>query len=298
MNQQGRGRMVNVAEKQETQRMARAAVRVRMAEDTVKLIQENRAAKGDVLAVAQVAGIMAAKNTANLIPMCHPLGLDGVDIRFFFPDYHTLLIESTVYNTGRTGVEMEAMTAVSVAALTVYDMVKAVDRFITIDQAQLVEKRGGKSGIVLNPALFGKIKAISINPQRGELKTPVEKAVIKENWGIEGDGHGGDWERQVTVLKSEAVAELASRYGLDINPGEMAENILTEGIDLNLIGTGARIKLGDSAILEVSQVGKEDHPSVVVRRFGRSLLPRQGLFCSVVAGGVIKPGDKVELLVP
>jgi len=125
--------MVNVAAKATTERMARAAVRVTMAEETVTLIREKRAAKGDVLSVAQVAGIMAAKNTASLIPMCHPLGLDGVDMRFFFPDYHTLFIEATVYHNGRTGVEMEAITAVTVAALTVYDMVKAVDRFISID---------------------------------------------------------------------------------------------------------------------------------------------------------------------
>lgn len=287
--------MVNVADKAETIRMARAAVRVSMAEATVNLIREQRVAKGDVLAVAQVAGIMAAKNTAGLIPMCHPLGLDGVDMRFYFSDYQTLFIEATVFHTGRTGVEMEAMTAVTVAALTVYDMVKAVDRFITIERAELIEKRGGKSGIILNPlAVTGRIKAISINPARGELKAPVLEAEVKDGWGIVGDGHGGDWGRQVTLLKAEAVVDLADRYHLEIKPGEMAENILTEGIDLNLINPGAELQLGETVVLEVTQVGKEDHESVVTRRYGRSLLPRQGLFAAVKAGGIIRPGDTIK----
>jgi len=119
-------------------------------------------------------------------------------------------------------------------------------------------------------------------------------AEVKAGWGIVGDGHGGDWGRQVTLLKAEAVADLAARYRLDIKPGEMAENILTQHLDLNMINPGALLKLGETVILEVTQVGKEDHESVVTRRYGRSLLPRQGLFATVKSGGVIQPGDKIK----
>ncbi|MGE5379681.1 MAG: MOSC domain-containing protein [Methylocystaceae bacterium] len=122
-------------------------------------------------------------------------------------------------------------------------------------------------------------------------------AEVKEDWGIIGDGHGGDWGRQITLLKSEAVTDLARDYNLDIKPGEMAENILTRDLDLNLIPLGARLKLGEGVILQVTQVGKEDHPSVVIRRFGRSLLPRQGLFTRVEKGGTIRPDDAIEWLV-
>jgi cyclic pyranopterin phosphate synthase len=142
----GASRMVDVSAKGVTQRTARASGRVRMAADTVKLIRGRRLSKGDVLEVARLAGIMAAKQTAGLIPLCHPLALDAVSVSFDFPDETTVAIEATVSAAGRTGVEMEALTAVAVAALTVYDMCKAVDRWMSIDQVRLEEKTGGRSG--------------------------------------------------------------------------------------------------------------------------------------------------------
>ena len=113
---------------------------------TLALIRDRRAAKGDVLEVARLAGIMAAKRTSELIPLCHALGVDGVTIDFRFVNESTLAIEAVVRNQGRTGVEMEALTACSLAALTVYDMCKAVDRGITITDLRLLEKSGGRSG--------------------------------------------------------------------------------------------------------------------------------------------------------
>ncbi|MEX2316868.1 MAG: cyclic pyranopterin monophosphate synthase MoaC [Pirellulales bacterium] len=142
----GASRMVDVGAKPVTRRIARASGRVRMAADTLLLIQEGRAAKGDVLEVARLAGIMAAKRTADLIPLCHPLAIESITIDFTFPDEQTLAIEATVQVEAKTGVEMEALTAVSVAALTVYDMCKSVDRGMTIGPIQLEEKSGGKSG--------------------------------------------------------------------------------------------------------------------------------------------------------
>ena len=145
-DEQGASRMVDVSAKAVTARLARASGVVRMRPETLALIQRRELAKGDVLEVARLAGIMAAKRTGELIPLCHPLPLDGVGLAFATPDAETLRIEATVRNHGRTGVEMEALTAVAVAALTVYDMVKAVDRGLSIERIQLEEKAGGRSG--------------------------------------------------------------------------------------------------------------------------------------------------------
>lgn len=142
----GGSRMVDVSAKDATLRTARASGRVLMQAETVKLIRERRLSKGDVLEVARLAGIMAAKQTGGLIPLCHPLALDAVSLAFDFPDETSLQIEATVAATGRTGVEMEALTAVAIAALTVYDMCKAVDRWMTIENLRLEEKAGGRSG--------------------------------------------------------------------------------------------------------------------------------------------------------
>ena len=145
-NEQGRARMVDVSEKAQTYRAARAAATVRMTKATMDRIKEGSIGKGDVLAVAQVAGIMAAKKNSELIPMCHPLLLTKVDIAFELEEA-TLHIRSEVRCHGETGVEMEALTAVSVAALTVYDMCKAVQRDMRIDGIRLLYKEGGKSGV-------------------------------------------------------------------------------------------------------------------------------------------------------
>ena len=146
-NEQGRARMVDVSEKPATYRTARACATVRMARGTMELIRAGQIGKGDVLAVAQVAGIMAAKKNAELIPMCHPLPLTGIDITFALSDAPCMVeIRAAVTCTGVTGVEMEALTAVSVAALTIYDMCKAVQKDMRIDNIRLLAKSGGKSG--------------------------------------------------------------------------------------------------------------------------------------------------------
>ena len=142
----GASRMVDVGDKQTSRRVARASALVRMAAETLHLIRDMRAAKGDVLEVARLAGIMAAKRTAELIPLCHPLPIESVTIDFAFADEQSLRIDASVQVEAKTGVEMEALTAVSVAALTVYDMCKGVDRGMSIGTIQLEEKSGGRSG--------------------------------------------------------------------------------------------------------------------------------------------------------
>jgi cyclic pyranopterin phosphate synthase len=147
----GASRMVDVSEKEVTLRTARASGLVRMDPQTLELVKDRRLAKGDVLEVARLAGIMAAKRTGELIPLCHPLGLDGVELTLTPVAPDQIQIEAMVKNRGRTGVEMEALTAVSVAALTVYDMCKAVDRGMVIARIQLEAKTGGRRGDYARP---------------------------------------------------------------------------------------------------------------------------------------------------
>jgi cyclic pyranopterin phosphate synthase len=142
----GASRMVDVGEKPITRRVAVAEAVVRMQPETLQLIREGSVGKGDVFEVARLAGIGASKRTSELIPLCHLLPLDSAQIDFSCPDQRSVRIEARVTNQGRTGVEMEALLAVSVAALTVYDMCKAVDRGMEIDRVRLLEKSGGRSG--------------------------------------------------------------------------------------------------------------------------------------------------------
>ncbi len=142
----GKASMVDVGHKAETERMAIAEAKVTMPQAAWDALLNAEVAKGDVLATARIAGIMAAKNTASLIPLCHPLGLDTVGIEFDTSTSCTLRIEASAKVTGKTGIEMEAMTAASIAALTVYDMLKAIEKGICISSIRLLYKSGGKSG--------------------------------------------------------------------------------------------------------------------------------------------------------
>ena len=147
LDAEGQARMVDVTPKPETERLAIAAGEVVMKPETLRLIREGNVKKGDVLGVARVAGIMAAKRTHELIPLCHPLLLTKVDVDFRFDEEASKIeIQATVKTRGQTGVEMEALTAVSVAALTIYDMAKAVEKTMRIENIRLLRKEGGKSG--------------------------------------------------------------------------------------------------------------------------------------------------------
>ncbi|MDO9574292.1 MAG: MOSC domain-containing protein [Candidatus Contubernalis sp.] len=142
----------------------------------------------------------------------------------------------------------------------------------------------------------GRIYSVSISPERGQLKKEIPEGNLIENYGIENDGHAGDWSRQVTCLSWGSVQKANIEHQLKAGPGDFAENILIEGIDLSVLVAGDRFKLGANAVLEISQIGKEDHPSVASRTLGTSLLPKEGLFCKVVSGGKVKKGDSVEIV--
>lgn len=148
INEQGRAKMVDVSEKQETVREAVAKCSVYMKKETLEKIKEGTIKKGDVLSVAQVAGIMAAKKTSDIIPMCHPIMLSGCDISFNLDfEENKVEITSTVKCAGQTGVEMEALTAVTAAGLTIYDMCKAIDKEMVISEVMLLKKSGGRTGL-------------------------------------------------------------------------------------------------------------------------------------------------------
>jgi cyclic pyranopterin phosphate synthase len=154
---EGKAIMVDVGDKESTRRVAVARADMQMQPETLARILDNRVKKGDVFAVARLAGIMAAKKTSDLIPLCHPLLLNSITVEFSpDPDNASVEIEATVKVNGQTGVEMEALTAVSVAALTIYDMCKAVDKTMTFGNVRLVEKSGGRSGHFINPGELSK----------------------------------------------------------------------------------------------------------------------------------------------
>ena len=147
LDKDGHANMVDVSNKTITTRTAKAIALVSFSSDTYQTVIDGNNKKGDILSVSKIAGIMAAKNTSNLIPLCHPLNITNVDIEFMFlDDSHDLQIISTVTVSGQTGVEMEALVAVNVAALTIYDICKAIDKNIIIKEVKLLEKTGGKSG--------------------------------------------------------------------------------------------------------------------------------------------------------
>ncbi|BEP29755.1 cyclic pyranopterin monophosphate synthase MoaC [Helicovermis profundi] len=146
-NDFGRAKMVSVEDKENTKRLAVARGNIKVSRDIIEKITNKSMKKGDVLSVAQIAGIMGAKKTSDIIPMCHNIFLTGADLQFIVDEKNSLIIaESTVKTTGKTGVEMEALTAVSIALLTIYDMCKAVDKGMILSEIKLIHKSGGKSG--------------------------------------------------------------------------------------------------------------------------------------------------------
>ncbi len=314
VNGQGRARMVDVGGKPRTQRRAVAAGFVRMAPSTVELVRTGGAKKGDVLAVAQVAGIMAAKRCWELVPMCHQVALTGVDLRFSV-EPNGVAIEAECRCTGETGVEMEALTAVSVAGLTVYDMLKAHQRDMVIEEVRLLEKDGGASGrfvrgegavgeeaAVAEPAVVepsaekpvGVVEAVCTSTEKGVRKSPVEAITLRVGTGVVGDAHAGAWHRQVSLLPAEAVDELRDVLP-NLAAGDFAENVLVRGIDLKALPVGTTLAAG-TAELVVTQIGKTCHNDCEIRRLtGRCAMPTEGVFCVVTRDGELRAGDKIRV---
>jgi molybdenum cofactor biosynthesis protein MoaC len=325
--------MVDVGDKPVTRRVARAGARVWMAERTLALLEQVALPKGDVLAVARVAGIQAAKRTAELIPMCHPLSLTHVEISFgVHRPENRVDIECSARTDGKTGVEMEALTAASVAALTIYDMCKAVDRGMVVGDVRLLEKTGGKEdyvrpgeqvigeaafraadgGATIDPgaaptaesaagapsdpaATIGLVVSVNVSPGKGERKKPVDQVLLLIEHGIEGDAHAGPWHRQVSLLAQESIDSMVAK-GLDVGPGDFAENITTQGVHLFSLPVGTRMRIGE-ALVELTQIGKvcHDHCAIYYQA-GDCVMPREGIFVRVLGGGTVSAGDTILIL--
>jgi cyclic pyranopterin phosphate synthase len=297
----GEARMVDVGGKQPTRRAARAGARVWMAPATMSLLQQQALPKGDVLAVAKVAGIMAAKRTSELIPLCHPLALTQVDLAFAVAEDESRIdIECVTHTEDRTGVEMEALTGAAVAAITIYDMCKAVDRGMVIGDIRLLEKTGGKEDyfrpgeVAPGPAISGTVVAANVSAAKGERKKPAPEVLLRTDHGIEGDAHAGPWHRQVSLLAQESIDKMTA-LGLDVGPGDFAENITTLGLEVAAFPLGTTLDLGE-ALVEVTQIGKECHSRCAIyEQAGDCVMPREGIFVRVLRGGRVAPGDAVRV---
>ena len=294
-NEAGRAHMVEVGDKDITKRTAIATGRISMKKETIDMIKEGLIKKGDVLSVAQVAGIMGAKKTSDIIPMCHNIFLTGADIRFNIGETH-IDLEAEVKTTGKTGVEMEALTAVSIACLTIYDMCKAIDKDMEIGEIKLIKKTGGKSGDYMRDKKLGKVLSINISDKKGIVKEPIKEGLFIENHGLENDAHSGNWHRQVSLLGLESFNKMKDMGLNDLKFGDFAENITTEGIVLYELPIGTQVKIGET-LHEVTQIGKECHTGcAIAQKVGKCVMPKEGIFTKVLKGGLIKEGDIIEIL--
>lgn len=294
-NESGRAHMVEVGEKEDTNRTAIARGRITMKQETLNRIKEGLIKKGDVLSVAQIAGIMGAKKTSDIIPMCHNIFLTGANLSFNFIS-NGVEVEAEVKTTGKTGVEMEALTAVSIACLTIYDMCKAIDKDMIIDDIKLIKKTGGKSGVYMRQEIKGKVLSVNISDKKGVIKTPITEGAFIINHGLENDAHSGPWHRQVSLLGIESFEKMRQEGIEGLVPGIFAENITTEGLVLYELPIGTKVSIGET-IHEVTQIGKTCHTGCEIsQKVGKCVMPKEGIFTKVLKGGVIKAGDLIEIM--
>lgn len=247
--------------------------------------------------------------------MCHPVQLTGVDVSFAYEE-DGIAFTATTRCCGETGVEMEALTAASVAGLTIYDMCKAHQRDMAITEVRLLEKDGGKSGHFVRaegddptapldasaaaaPAAselpHGTVVATCISEKKGTRKHPVDSIELVVGKGIAGDAHAGTWHRQVSLLANESV-DLMRAKGIDLAPGDFAENVLTRGIDVKSLPVGTTVAVGPARMV-VTQIGKTCHNDCEIRRLtGMCVMPTDGIFCVVTHGGIVHAGDEVRVM--
>lgn len=249
----------------------------------------------------RVALVKAWKSFENILPeFLGVITLVGVLIAALNPQVISRLLGS---QSGWLGVMLAAIVgaitlipgfvAFPMAAILLQNGVGYTQMGAFISTLMMVGIVGVKGAI---PMSKGTIYAISVSPERGQLKKEVSKANLIANHGIENDGHAGDWGRQITCLNWASVQKANIEHHLNAGPGDFAENILIDGLDLSGLTVGSKIRLASDVVLEVTQIGKEDHPSIVSRTFGVSLLPSEGLFCKVIKGGKLKKRDSAEII--
>jgi len=298
LDARGNLKMVDMAGKAFTARRAIAFGTISMAEEALQMFKSG-GGKGDAWGSSRIAGIMASKKTPELIPLTHPIRIDSIQISLSPLGKNRVAVFSDVRAFERTGVEMEAMVGVSIALLNVYDMVKALGKGAQIENVRLLMKTGGKSGNWFSDGvLSGKIEMLATSSRKGTPKNPIEKVVLKENFGLEGDAHAGEWHRQVSLLGTESIEKMRNK-GLKVAFGSFAENIATSGIELFALPVGTLLYIGNGVILKISQIGKECHTGCAVfRQVGECVMPREGIFAEVLAGGEVEKGDLLLAISP
>jgi cyclic pyranopterin monophosphate synthase len=285
VNEKGEARMVDISEKPETSRCAIAQAIVNCKQETIDLIISGNVPKGDVFSCARIAGIMAAKKTDSLIPMCHQLPLSSVTINLTVQNRQVYIL-AKVSCTYKTGVEMEAIVAASVAAMTVYDMCKAVDKDMVISEVMLLSKTGGKSGT------YSRSKIVAINTKQTDLEPllKIDSANLIPELGMEGDVKSGKLGRQISILPHDLAVSLkdmkskcAKRFWANIEVSEISENI----------AIGDYLKIGTATVC-VTQVGKECSVKCDTYEEGKKCAYiKQLLFAKVVEEGTIKIHDSM-----
>ncbi len=289
-------RMVDVTDKEPNRRRAVAAAEIRFARETVERIVGGTLPKGDVAAAARLAGIMAAKQTSQLLPLCHNIALTHVEVHFApILFLERVCIQVLVTALATTGVEMEALTAATVAALTTYDMCKGLDRAAEIGHVRLLSKEGGRSGHWQADGV-ARVLAVSLSERRGTSKSNVEQATLDVDSGVRGDAHAGPGLRQVSLLAGESIQK-ARDQGIEVNPGDFAENITTQGLVLPELPVGTHLLVGPFAVGTVTQIGKTcESPCEIGRRLGDCVMPHEGIFIGILHGGTLQPGDLIQVL--
>ncbi len=257
--------------------------------------------KGSVECTAAVCATAAAKETSRLLPLCHPIFTDSVEVDVEYEQAAGgFRVTARVISRAPTGPEMEALHACSAAALCIYDMLKGVAPAMNVQGPWLRHKSGGGSGTKDIPPprpRFGRVVSINLAAKKGDPKQAVRRAVFIRGEGMEGDAHRGT-KRQISMLDVESISLIENELGEPLPPGAFGENITYWGPPLYRYPVGTRVRTGD-VLLEISAIGKECHSGCSIeRRVGRCVMPHRGVFLHVLEGGVVESGDRIFVLEP
>ncbi len=302
IDEQGRARMVDVGAKDETERVARAEALVVMAPETLRLIADQAVAKGDVLATARLAGIMAAKRTHELIPLCHQLNLTAVHVDITadeeLPGLRVVTEARLRGRTGRgdggargrLGREPHHLRHVQGRGPRHGGARRPSAGEERRPQRPLATSRPERGDVMSVHTVDGSVVSVNVAEKKGVRKDPVESITLVVEHGVEGDAHAGPWHRQVSLLARESVDKMLAACPT-VDNGSFGENITTEGLVLYELPVGARFYCGE-CLLEVTQIGKECHDRCAIfHQAGDCVMPREGIFARVLEGGQIAPGD-------
>lgn len=286
INENGLPEMVDVSDKAITYREADAQAVVVMNPETMKKILNNELKKGNVISVAKIAGVMAAKQTSSLIPLCHQIPLISVKIDFSHLSADKLRITSKVNCKYYTGVEMEALTAVSIAALTIYDMCKAIDHGMRVEDVYLLKKSGGRSGEFFHSS----IKKIFLKTQKGGNKLCIAECMLDEE-GIDGFTKG---DKAVSLLDINAFFSIENNNE-SFCARKFYANFITEGLDYSELKIGTRINVGDG-VIEITQVGKQCFEECDLLISNKPCLLRNNCaFAKIIKIGKVKIGSAISI---